>query len=434
MSDVSVLVVEDDASLREALCDTLNMAGLDCSSVKDAETALCELSKKQPDLILSDVNMPGMSGLLFLKQVKRQFSNLPVLLMTAYSNVNDAVEAMRVGATDYIAKPFDPKGLIDKIKACLPTIVSGPIAVDSNSQHILSLARRAAKSDVPILISGESGTGKEVLANYIHENSSRHSNKFVAINCAAIPENMLEATLFGYEKGAFTGAVKSHPGKFEQAQHGTLLLDEISEMDLNLQAKLLRVLQESEVERLGGQQVIKLNVRIIATTNRDLKQEIQQGYFREDLFYRLNVFPLHWMPLRERPSDIVPLAEYLLVKHAEKLHRETPQLSDEVKERLSNYGWPGNIREMDNVLQRALILQGGNILSLEDIELDAVLESMSTQPRHHLAGNVQQKEFECILQALESGKDRQAVAEQLGISPRTLRYKLAKMRNIGIAV
>lgn len=311
---------------------------------------------------------------------------------------------------------------------------SGPIAVDSNSQHILSLARRAAKSDVPIMISGESGTGKEVLAHYIHEHSSRCNNKFVAINCAAIPENMLEATLFGYEKGAFTGAHKSHPGKFEQAQEGTLLLDEISEMDLALQAKLLRVLQEAEVERLGSQKTIKLNVRIIATTNRDLKQEIKNNHFREDLFYRLNVFPLHWMPLRERSSDIVPLAEYLLEKHAAELNRQVPSLTAAAKKCLTDHRWPGNIREMDNALQRTLIMQVGNVLEAEDFEFDKAVEENPCQVTSQLAGNIQEKEFECILRALEGGNDRQSVAQQLGISPRTLRYKLAKMRDVGIAV
>lgn len=437
MDKASILIVEDDDDLREALVDTLAMANFTCWAVENAELAIIELAKKTPALILSDVNMPGMNGLSFLKTAKRNAAEIPVILMTAYGKVNDAVTAMQDGAADYILKPFEPKELVNKIKQCLPsdnTSSDNPIAVDPSSQHILSLAKRAAQSDVPILVSGESGTGKEVLARYIHDNSNRSNKEFVAINCAAIPENMLEATLFGYEKGAFTGAVKSHPGKFEQAQGGTLLLDEISEMDLNLQAKLLRVLQESEVERLGSQQTIKLDVRVIATTNRDLKLEIAESRFREDLFYRLNVFPLHWMPLRERANDIIPMVNYLVKKHAAKFNRSIPTLTSGAAKKLIQYPWPGNIREMDNIVQRALILQPGAELEAEDFELEMSNTKAQISNDSKLAGDVMQKEFECILQALDVNPDRKAAANQLGISPRTLRYKLAKMREQGIEV
>jgi two-component system response regulator FlrC len=287
------------------------------------------------------------------------------------------------------------------------------------------------------MVLGPSGSGKEVLARYIHQQSPRHAGPFIAINCAAIPENMLESTLFGYEKGAFTGAIAACPGKFEQAQHGTILLDEISEMDLNLQAKLLRVLQEREVERLGSRKTIKLDVRVIATSNRDLKKAVQDGLFREDLYYRLNVFPLRWTALWERPGDILPLAEHLLALHASQMGLPTPQLSEDARERLMAHPWPGNVRELDNVVQRALILCPEGLIGCEhlileetDEELVRPLERLSGEG---LGGELKQQEHQIILDTLQDcNGSRKAVADRLGISPRTLRYKLAQMREAGI--
>lgn len=245
-----------------------------------------------------------------------------------------------------------------------------PVAADPYSVKLLKLAKKVAASDVSVLISGESGVGKEVLANYIHDHSFRKGKVFTAINCAAVPENMLEASFFGYEKGAFTGAVSRHIGKFEEANGGTLLLDEISEMPLALQAKLLRVIQERELERLGGRELIKVNVRIIATTNRMLQREVVKGTFRSDLYYRLNVFPIHWVPLRKRPLDIVPMAQYLIEHHSQKNQRKIPTLSDEAKAFLLAHDWPGNAREMDNIIQRALVMQNGDVLTIEDFIMD----------------------------------------------------------------
>ena len=314
------MIVEDDNELREALCDTLELAGFAYIEAPDAEEALALLANHQVDMVITDVNMPGMDGHQLLDEIRKLHPGLPVMLITAFGQVSKAVDAIKAGAVDYLMKPFDSEALISAVRRFASgTVVAPeaqqPIAEDSSSKQLLQLARRVAASDSTVLISGESGTGKEVLAQYIHNHSSRSDKPFIAINCAAIPENMLEATLFGHEKGAFTGAYASSPGKFEQADGGTLLLDEISEMDLGLQAKLLRVLQEQEVERIGGRKVISLNVRVVATTNRQLDAYVSEGKFREDLYYRLNVFPLQWRPLRERPADIVPLAELLFSKY-----------------------------------------------------------------------------------------------------------------------
>jgi two-component system response regulator FlrC len=307
--------------LREAVADTLMLHGYQVQAAESGEGAVILLKNENFDFIVSDVSMPGMSGHDLLDFVRQNYPQIPMLLVTAYAAVDRAVDAMQKGAVDYLVKPFAPNQLIELIEQNTPTAnvqADEPIAIDAASQHVLALARKVATTDSTILISGESGTGKEVLARYIHQHSDRTDGPFVAINCAAIPENMLEATLFGHEKGAFTGAVNSQPGKFEQANGGTLLLDEISEMDIGLQAKLLRVLQEKEVERIGGRKIIELDVRVLATTNRSLVEEVKLGRFREDLYYRLSVFPLAWQPLRNRKADIIPLAERLLTKHGKK--------------------------------------------------------------------------------------------------------------------
>ena len=449
MSQPTVLIVEDDSALRDALCATVELAGFGVKSAENGKQAL-QLIEQQPfSLIVSDVQMKGMDGNTLLQKLKASIPELPVVLMTAYGTIQKAVDAMRAGAADYLVKPFEAEVLVDMIRRYLPDLSDDPevIAEDPATRKLAALARRVATTDATVMISGNSGTGKEVFAQLIHRHSARAKGPFVAINCAAIPENMLEASLFGYEKGAFTGAYQARAGKFEQAQGGTLLLDEISEMDLGLQAKLLRVLQEREVERLGGREVIPLDVRVLATTNRTMREEVAAGRFREDLFYRLNVFPLHLTPLRQRQADILPLTNRLIRKYAPQ-GRTVPHLSKQAQQALLDHSWPGNVRELDNVIQRALILLNGDLIEVEDLcfELDVTAgpevgvrqmptEDVAVQSDAGLGGGLKSREFEMIIDALRvDNGSRKAAAERLGISPRTLRYKLARMRDQGIAV
>jgi len=443
MSKTTILIVEDDAGLREALLDTLLLGNYNVVEADCAEQALLLLSSHAVDLVVSDIQMGDMSGLTLLKNIKAKYPNMPVLLMTAYATIDDAVQAMRDGATDYLSKPFAPEVLLNLVGRYAPAqkiISRTPIVADPSSLKLLELSRKVAKSDATVMVMGPSGSGKEVLSRYIHDQSPRNDAPFVAINCAAIPENMLEATLFGYEKGAFTGAIQACPGKFEQAQDGTLLLDEITEMDLALQAKLLRVLQEREVERLGGRKTVKLNVRVIATSNRDLRKAVDAGEFREDLYYRLNVFPIEWRPLCERPGDIVPLAEHLVQRHASSQGLGTVRLSAAARNKLSQYAWPGNVRELENVVQRALILCENKEIDATDLMIDEDMSAPLEAVQEHvedskLGSELRYQEHQIILDTLVScnGK-RKDVAEKLGISPRTLRYKLARMREDGIEV
>lgn len=473
-----ILVVEDDPDLREALVDTLQLAEFEVVAANCAEVALEHLDlHRDIALVVSDVNMGELSGHDLLHFVRSNYAHIPVLLITAYASISESVKAMREGAVDYLVKPFEPNVLIEAVRKFVGSgnvCLDEPVAFAESSRQLLQLATRVAQADSTVLLLGESGTGKEVLARYIHNRSPRARQPFIAINCAAIPENMLEAMLFGHEKGAYTGAYSSAPGKFEQANGGTLLLDEISEMDLGLQAKLLRVLQEREVERLGGRKSIALDVRVIATSNRNMREQVAAGKFREDLYFRLSVLPLQWAPLRDRREDILPLAINLLERHAIKQHRAGVRLSDEAKTALHTYAWPGNVRELDNVMQRALILQPGNVIRAADLglqtqtsysakpslmeaasgagyalpelmftgynplkagdEIPAVLVSSSSPDRECdlLGSDLRQREFEIIAETLRKERgSKKNTAERLGISPRTLRYKLARLREEG---
>lgn len=459
MSKAHILVVEDDWDLRDALSDTLEFAGYAVQTAASAEEALQLLPNKRFDMVVSDINMGGMDGHELLVRIRAMYPVLPVVLITAFGSIGSSVRAMQEGAVDYLLKPFKPEQLIATVEKYLTVRIktgNEPVAVEPASQQVLALARKVAQSDATVLISGESGTGKEVLAQYIHQQSNRSNGPFVAINCAAIPENMLEATLFGHEKGSFTGAHQSSPGKFEQATGGTLLLDEISEMDIGLQAKILRVLQEREVERLGSRKTISLDVRVIATTNRDLQQCVRQGRFREDLYYRLSVFPLSWRPLRQRQLDIVPLAERLLAQHASRMGRGPVALDNSAREALMSYEWPGNVRELDNILQRALIIHDGSCISaaalgLADnghtLPLPELAVSEAPVGEHTnvrgvvdvaegvLGSDLKQREFQIIISTLkQQGGRRKETADALGVSARTLRYKLARMRDMGINI
>ena len=504
---IKVLVVEDDSNLREALCDTLQLADYDVLLASSGEEALQQLARVDDvRMIVSDVNMGGMSGHELLREVKQHHPQIPMMLITAYASISESVEAMKQGAVDYLVKPFAPQTLVETVSRHVGVAQFAgdePVAQAASSKQLLLLAQRVAQSDSTVLVVGESGTGKEVLARYIHNHSPRSKQPFIAINCAAIPENMLEAMLFGHEKGAYTGAHSSAPGKFEQANGGTLLLDEISEMDFGLQAKLLRVLQEREVERLGGRKTIKLDVRVIATSNRDMRSEVAAGKFREDLYYRLSVLPLQWAPLRNRVEDIIPLAEKILHKHAQKQNRGRVSLSSSAQQALLGYSWPGNVRELDNVMQRALILQIGTAIQAEDLGLEstglysttmsnqdtpsrsapthipdtysqdiqslnpfarqqeAIVQPMmsggmasinhlhvnNVDPQHlmlidpnphkspALGNDLKRHEFEIIMNALRMERgSRKNTAERLGISARTLRYKIARLREEGFEI
>jgi len=460
MSKASVLIVEDDADLREALSDTLQMGGYRVVEAANGGAALDILENDDVRIVISDVQMDGMDGHTLLKRIRAQHPEIPVVLMTAYGTIQKAVEAMQDGAVDYLVKPFEAEVIVNMVARYLPLdedMTSGLVAEDPLTQEVLALVGRVAVADATVLIAGESGTGKEVFARQIHNLSPRANGPFVALNCAAIPENMLEAMLFGYEKGAFTGAYKSSPGKFELANGGTLLLDEISEMDMGLQAKLLRVLQEREVERLGGNKVIPLDVRVVATTNRDMKKEVAEKRFREDLYYRLNVFPVHLPPLRERPRDIVPMMKHLLSRHFTDATRPVPELSSAAEAKLLSHSWPGNVRELENVSQRALILQTNGLIDVEHIMFEpssmnapvagvavhvepvaptpSVASGTTAVSAAELGASLKNREHHLILEALKvSNGSRKSAAERLGISQRTLRYKLARMREAGLDV
>ena len=434
-----VLVVEDDPVLREALAETMTIAGHTFITARNGKEALVLMEIHNPAVVLTDIRMDALGGNLLLDEIQRRRPGLPVILMTAYGSLEDAVSAIRHGAVDYLQKPFSAQMLTEKINQYIKVQsdddAGDPVAHDPKSQALLTMALKVAESDVGVMISGESGTGKEVLAHFIHDHSPRKKQPFIAINCAAIPEQMLEATLFGYEKGSFTGAYKSTPGKFEQAQGGTLLLDEVSEMSLSLQAKLLRVLQEKEVERIGANKMVSLDVRILATTNRQLKDEVLAGRFREDLFYRLNIFPLQWDPLRDRKNDIIPLANYLIRKHCQNKYPIDPQLSPTAQQLMLAYPWPGNARELDNVIQRALVLQTQGMIEAEHLHLSSMATMTPETTEAASSKNLQIHEFELIEKTLlEHEGNRQQVAALLGVSERTLRYKLAKMREEGYVV
>ncbi len=430
MTQPAVLIVEDDASLREALFDTLNSSEQPVLTAESGPAALDIIDQEPVGLVVSDLQMEPMDGATLLSKIREQYPTLPAVLMTAYGTIENAVDVMRKGAADYHVKPFEAdelKAIVDKyIQA--PAEDKLPVAADASTVKLLNVAERVARTEVTVTINGPSGCGKEVFARYIHDRSPRREKPFVAINCAAIPESMLEAVLFGYEKGAFTGATGAHAGKFEQAANGTLLLDEISEMDLALQAKLLRVIQEKEVERIGGRNVIPLDVRILATTNRDLRQYVADGKFREDLYYRLNVFPLHIPALRDRRDDILPLTEMLLQRHGGK----SLTLADCAKEALLAHDWPGNVRELDNLVQRTLILISGSEIRASDLTFE---QAASDQQAADLSQGLRNREFQLIIDAMNAhaGK-RSDVAAALGISPRSLRYKLARMREQGVAI
>ncbi|MGL6495071.1 lateral flagellar response regulator transcription factor LafK [Aeromonas veronii] len=414
----------------------LSKEGIRVSSVNSVKQSKGIIADGNVNLILLDMDAMTELG----PRILREFEGLDCVIMVNEHQATIAAEAMCAGAVDYIVKPFCPQQLLDAVRGALRLRQAIPnlIAVSPMSLQVLQLARRAAKTSATILIGGESGTGKERLARYIHEMSARVEKPFLAINCAAIPEAMLESILFGHNKGAFTGAVSAQPGKFELAQGGTLLLDEISELPLNLQAKLLRVLQEKEVERLGSNQTIALDVRIIAASNKDLRKLVACGLFREDLFYRLDVLPMNWPALRERPEDIIPLANYFIERYAS---QQGYRLSERACQLLLSYEWPGNVRELDNVIQRSLIMARGLHIQSVDLMLPNCIlpeETVAADTWHAPEGLSETRrhaEFQFVLETLRRFRGhRTRTADALGMTTRALRYKLAAMREQGIDI
>jgi two-component system response regulator FlrC len=442
-----VLLVEDDAALRGALAETLSLADYQVFEAEDGSAALDVLAANDVAAVISDYQMEPMNGSQLLNRLRHERPDLPFVLMTAYGTIQHAIDTIRDGASDYVVKPFDAPTLLDKLAHVIARRQSSHemIAVDPATRRVLSFAERVASTDATVLLTGESGSGKEVFARYIHQHSTRSEGPFIALNCAAIPENMLEAILFGHEKGAFTGAHVARPGKFEQAQGGTLLLDEISEIDLGLQAKLLRVLQEREVERVGAQDCVKLDVRVLATSNRDLAETVRRGKFREDLYYRLSVFPLQLPPLRDRPADILPLAGHFLALACDK-HRDVPRISADASQALLEYSWPGNVRELHNLVERALILNPGGQINAADLMFEATdlcangpsldrKDGPAEADDTALRSNLKNVEGQLVLDALAQADGcRKTAAEILGVSPRTLRYKLARLRDTGVSI
>jgi two-component system response regulator FlrC len=407
--------------MRVALKEAIQKLGHRVVVCENGRDAIEKLHRHSFSLIVTDMKMPKMDGLALLKEVRRSVGNLPALVITGFGTIENAVETMKEGATDYLMKPFSFDALKKTINSIIVKIKHDReiLTQDPKMHKVVSIAENLAASDITVLIYGESGTGKELLARQIHRMSRRADKSFIAVNCAAIPDNLLESELFGHERGAFTGAAERRIGKFELAKGGTILLDEIGEMSVALQAKLLRVLQEKEIDRIGGNKPITVDVRVIATTNKDLYRECMEGRFREDLYYRLNVFPVKVPSLRDRPGDIPLLAVHFMKKFSAYAEKDIKGFSENTMDILKNRQWRGNVRELENVMQRAVFLCKGEFLNTEDLLLEDVTAKTS------MNGNLKNMEKELILQTLKGvNGNKTKAAKILGVSVRTIRNKL----------
>ncbi len=426
-----ILVVDDDEDMRKAIEETLHRKGYATVSARDGQEALARIDEGGLRLVITDVRMPGVDGMTVLREARRRCPRLPFLLVTAFGTVSEAVEAVKEGAVDYLLKPFTADILLDKVRgaqseASPRTEDRELVTRDPKMLETLEMARGVAVSDVAVVITGESGTGKELLARYIHENSPRRTRTLVTVNCASIPDTLLESELFGHEKGAFTGASQRRIGKFETAHQSTLLLDEIAEMRTALQAKLLRVLQEKEVERLGSERPVPVDFRLIATTNRDLQKEVASGRFREDLYYRINVVPVRLPPLRERIEDIPLLVDHFSKEVTQRLGMPPKSFSQGAFEALRSRPWKGNVRELKNVVERAVVLARPSLLEASDLFLgESPVSKEETGALSVPVRGLRAMEKEAILETLkQTGGNRTQTAKILGISVRTLRNKL----------
>jgi two-component system response regulator AtoC len=451
MSIEKILVVDDEMLVRTFLAETLRRKNLDVTTAENGTKAISLIKDNVYDMVITDMKMPDITGIDVLRKVKEVSPSTIVVVITAFGSIENAVEAMRLGAFNYLIKPFSPdtiEAVIEKAREHLSLVEenqylrqqvstggsrSAPQVIGDSFviKHIMDDVMRVAKSNATVFITGESGTGKEVIAHAIHYHSLRSNKPFIKVNCAAVPDTLIESEFFGHEKGSFTGANAKRLGRFELANSGTLLLDEVTEIPLLLQPKLLRVIQEHEFERVGGTKPVKVDVRIISTSNRDMKQAIADKVFREDLYYRLNVVPIHLPPLRERREDIIPLANYFIQKMCAENHKELKKLTPEAEKKIRDYSWPGNVRELANIIERAVVMDAGKSIAPEHLYLDNTMPA--TQPAPTGNGNyslpvgmsLDELEKQMIIETLHAqNNNRTKTAEVLKISIRTLRNKL----------
>lgn len=457
-----ILVVDDDPLSRQFLTEAVQSLGYTALAAQGGEEALERVTEAHPDLVLTDLRMPGIDGMTLTRELQQRWEDLPVVVITAHGGVQTAVDAMQNGAVDFLLKPTSPEALQVVIERVASTRrmqaenevlraeasgASGPatIAESAGMIDVLRSAARISRSKGTVLITGESGTGKERVAQYIHQASHRADGPFIRVNCAALSEQLLESELFGHERGAFTGAHKQRPGRFELADGGTLLLDELGEISPKMQAKLLRILQEDEFERVGGTQTLKVDVRVIAATNKNLADEVAAGHFREDLYYRLHVLPLHVPPLRERQEDILPLARHFCQVYAQRNGCAVPGLAEQAAIRLQGHSWPGNVRELENVVQRAVVLSAGPDLVPEDLMFGPAAGSAMSMGSHELCledyevahaianeplADIERVAFLTTLECTNGNKTE--AARRLGVTARTISNKMKIWRAAGL--